>query len=62
MKLQSANGSMDEKYQYILLNVIYQYQEKESVFLVDGVLYKDIGTRMDSHVIMIADSKLLPFN
>lgn len=39
-KYQSAAGSVDEKYPYMLLNGIYQYPEKEIIFVVDGNGYK----------------------
>lgn len=39
-KYQSAQGSVDEKYPYMLLNGIYQYPEKEIIFVVDGGGYK----------------------
>jgi hypothetical protein len=39
-KYQSAAGSVDEKYPYMLLNGIYQYPEKEIIFVVDGKGYK----------------------
>lgn len=39
-KYQSAPGSVDEKYPYMLLNGIYQYPESEIIFVVDGGGYK----------------------
>ena len=39
-KYQSAAGSVDEKYPYMLLNGIYQYPEREVIFVVDGGGYK----------------------
>ena len=39
-KWQQSAGSVDEKYPYMLLNGIYQYPEKEIVFVVDGGGYK----------------------
>lgn len=39
-KWQQAAGSVDEKYPYMLLNGIYQYPEKEIIFVVDGGGYK----------------------
>lgn len=39
-KYQAAAGSVDEKYPYMLLNGIYQYPEKEIIFVVDGGGYK----------------------
>lgn len=36
IKYQSVAGSVDEKYPYMLLNAIYQYPEKEVIFIVDG--------------------------
>ena len=41
VKFQVSNGSVDEKYPYMLLNAIYAYPEKEVVFIVDGGGYKD---------------------
>ena len=43
-KYQSVEGSVDEKYPYMLLNGIYQYPEDEIVFVVDGGGYK-LGAR-----------------
>ena len=40
VKHQSVVGSVDEKYSYMLLNAIYQYPEKEIIFIVDGEGYK----------------------
>jgi len=39
-KYQSAPGSVDEKYPYMLLNGIYNYPESEIIFVVDGGGYK----------------------
>jgi len=39
-KYQSAPGSVDEKYPYMLLNGIYKYPEDEIIFVVDGGGYK----------------------
>lgn len=39
-KYQSAPGSVDEKYPYMLLNGIYKYPESEVIFVVDGGGYK----------------------
>lgn len=39
-KWQQSAGSVDEKYPYMLLNGIYQYPEREIVFVVDGGGYK----------------------
>lgn len=39
-KYQVSQGSVDEKYPYMLLNGIYQYPEKEIIFIVDGGGYK----------------------
>ena len=39
-KYQAAQGSVDEKYPYMLLNGIYAYPEKEIIFVVDGGGYK----------------------
>ena len=44
IKYQSVAGSVDEKYPYMLLNAIYQYPEKEVIFIVDGGGYK-LGAR-----------------
>ena len=50
-KYQSAAGSVDEKYPYMLLNGIYKYPEKEIIFVVDGGGYKP-GARkwLDDHI------------
>ena len=39
-KFQASNGSVDEKYPYMLLNGIFQYPESEIIFVVDGGGYK----------------------
>ena len=39
-KYQTAAGSVDEKFPYMLLNGIYQYPESEIIFVVDGGGYK----------------------
>ena len=39
-KYQASQGSVDEKYPYMLLNGIYQYPENEIIFVVDGGGYK----------------------
>ncbi len=50
-KYQSAPGSVDEKYPYMLLNGIYQYPEQEIIFVVDGGGYKP-GARkwLEDHI------------
>ncbi len=50
-KYQSAQGSVDEKYPYMLLNGIYQYPESEIIFVVDGGGYKP-GARkwLEDHI------------
>lgn len=50
-KYQAAPGSVDEKYPYMLLNGIYQYPEKEIIFVVDGGGYK-AGARkwLEEHI------------
>jgi len=50
-KYQSAAGSVDEKYPYMLLNGIYQYPESEIIFVVDGGGYKP-GARkwLEDHI------------
>ena len=45
-KWQQAAGSVDEKYPYMLLNGIYQYPEKEIIFVVDGGGYKPGARRL----------------
>ena len=39
-KYQASQGSVDEKYPYMLLNGIYAYPEKEIIFVIDGGGYK----------------------
>lgn len=39
-KFQSAPGSVDEKFPYMMLNGIYRYPEDEVVFVVDGGGYR----------------------
>lgn len=50
-KYQSTQGSVDEKYPYMLLNGIYQYPESEIIFVVDGGGYKP-GARqwLEEHI------------
>ena len=40
-KYQSAAGSVDEKYPYVLLNAIEAYPENEIIIVIDGGGYKD---------------------
>lgn len=40
VKWQQAAGSVDEKYPYVWLNVVYAYPEDEIVLIVDGGGYK----------------------
>ena len=40
VKYQATQGSVDEKYPYMLLNGIYQNPENEIIFVVDGGGYK----------------------
>lgn len=40
VKYQATQGSVDEKYPYMLLNGIYQYPENEIIFVVDDGGYK----------------------
>ena len=39
-KFQMSQGSVDEKFPYMLLNGIYAYPENEVIFVVDGDGYK----------------------
>lgn len=41
IKFQVSNGSVDEKYPYMLLNAIYAFPEKEVILIVDGGGYKE---------------------
>ena len=41
VKFQVSNGSVDEKYPYMLLNAIYAFPESEVVLIIDGGGYKE---------------------
>lgn len=50
-KYQASQGSVDEKFPYMLLNGIEQYPESEVIFVVDGGGYKK-GARkwLEEHI------------